>query len=175
MTIEDKDIPSLLVSVVAFVVASLGTVYSIYYSAKSHKSKVLFEVFTEFRQAKFIEARTLLTTLGTGSSTMNFEPFREYTFLLNHIGMLLHKGYIDVDEIYQMAGRSIIDAWRILSPKILALRQESDKRKYYQFHFQYLVAQLLEHQKFGEENVALFIADSAEKIRIYSLPERRTL
>lgn len=168
MTILYKDVPALLISLAAFVVAALAAVSSTYFAYKSDKARVLFDVFTEFRSEKFTRVRTLIgETVVTGES-MNFEPFREYSYFLNHIGQLLDKNYIGVDELYQMAGHSIIDAWRILGPKIMSVRTGPQKRRYSQFHFQYLAAQLMNYQQAGDKKIDSIIAKSETKINNYS-------
>lgn len=165
MTVEAQ---ALVVSIIALAVAVLGTFGSIYFAYRSDKSKVLFDVFTEFRCEKYTTVRKLISETVVTGSEMKFEPFKEYSYFLNHIGMLLDKNYINVDEIYQMAGDSIVDSWRILGPYILHVRSESNQRKYFQFHFQYLAAQILAHRGKGSEIIGQLIIESSEKIRIYT-------
>lgn len=168
MYVNEDDIATLLVATAALVVAILGTGCSAYFAYKSDRSKVLFDVFAEFRSEKFTRVRTLIgETVVTGES-MDFEPFREYSYFLNHIGQLLDKNYIGVDEIYQMAGHSIIDAWRILGPKIMSVRNGPQKRRYSQFHFQYLAAQLMDYQQAGDKKIDSIISESEDKINNYS-------
>ncbi|MGI4762317.1 MAG: DUF4760 domain-containing protein [Janthinobacterium lividum] len=160
-----------LMTLAALIVTTVNVMFSLRLSSLSSKSKVLVDVFTDFRGSKYNEIRALLraaSTKGAIDTEAAFEPYREYSQFLNHIGQLLHRGYVTTQELYEMAGFSIIDTWRLLSPYILAVRKQSNPPRYYQFHFEYLVANLLEYQKEGNETIESLMAESAKKIRQYS-------
>ena len=160
-----------LMTLAALLVTIVNVMFSLRLSSLSSKSKVLVDVFADFRASNYNEIRALLraaSTTGTIDTQAAFEPYREYCQFLNHIGQLLHRGYVTTQELYEMAGFSIIDTWRLLSPYILAVRKQANSSPYYQFHFEYLVANLLEYQKEGNETIESLMAESAEKIRQYS-------
>jgi hypothetical protein len=169
------------IAMFAVIVSIVSLCFTLYLGGLANRSKVLFEVFNEFRSPKFNEVRALakmappFPTEDGIDFLLGFEPYREYSYFLNHIGLLLHKGYVNTDEIYQMAGLSIVSTWELLSPYILALRQQTkpgpektSRTPYYQFHFEYLVGELLEHKKKGNETIERLMGESARKISTYS-------
>lgn len=146
----------------AVLVASIAFIFTTLYNIKNKKAKVLFDIFNESRSKNFTEARRLLRMRSAAGERIDIEDFREYSFYLNHIGLLLHHKYVDVEEIYQLIGGSIIEAWELLEPSIMVVR--TGKRYAYQFHFQYLVAQLLAYKKYGDAEIRELISESAQII-----------
>jgi hypothetical protein len=163
----------------AVIVSITSLCFTLYLGGLANRSKVLFEVFNEFRSAKFDEVRARGTFPLPAEDTINseakFEPYREYSYFLNHIGLLLNKGYVNIDEIYQLAGTSIITTWQLIGPYILAVREqaklepaETNRTAHYQFHFEYLVARLLKHRAKGNRIIEQLMVKSAKSIRKHS-------
>jgi hypothetical protein len=166
MSIADKDIPAFSLAIVAFLVSLFGLYNTIRFAKRGNKAKVLTDLFTEFRTPQFNKIRRQLIEEYTKGQTIAFEEYREYSFFLNHIGLLLHQGYVDIEDIYQFIGTTVINAWKALSPAIMDIR--ANGAIHYQFHFQYLAAQLMEHKQAGDKEIGLIMSKSDAKIKKYS-------
>lgn len=151
-------------------VAALAFAFTTFYNIKNKKAKVLFDIFNESRGKSLTEARRVLQMRNAARERIDIEDFREYSFYLNHIGLLLYHNYVDVEEIYQLMGISIIDAWELLEPSIMEVRV--GKRFAYQFHFQYLVARLKKYKQQGDAEIRKIISESAQTINSHQLLER---
>lgn len=157
------DIATLCVAFFTLIASGIGIWYTVKFARKANKTNVLFSVFTEFRNKEWVEVRADLTAVARGEKALAFEDYRNYCYFLNHIGMLLDRGYVEIDDLYQMAGDSITETWQLLKDDILTRRVK--QRRYFLFHLQYLAAELAAYRRQGDDKIDKLIANAAAKLK----------